>query len=99
MIDVICPNCERVTDIRHCQACGCDFVPSPKSAPAYYEVFEYMNRKVADEMEAFRHVPTKTALEFDRARETSRRKSAVELLLSLGYVWRNGKWEMGNKDY
>lgn len=30
---------------------------------------------------------------FDRARETSRRQSAVELLLSMGFVWNNGKWE------
>lgn len=25
----ICPNCERPTEIRHCQACGCDFTCSP----------------------------------------------------------------------
>ena len=31
--------------------------------------------------------------EFDRALETSRRQSAVELLLALGYVWRDTKWE------
>lgn len=31
--------------------------------------------------------------QFDRARETSRRQSAVELLLSMGFVWNNGKWE------
>ena len=24
--DAVCPNCDRLTDIRHCKACGCDFV-------------------------------------------------------------------------
>lgn len=28
----ICPNCERITSIHHCQACGADFVPFAKSA-------------------------------------------------------------------
>ncbi|PPU32112.1 hypothetical protein XspCFBP7912_13125 [Xanthomonas sp. CFBP 7912] len=32
-------------------------------------------------------------VEFDRARETPRRRSAVELLLSLGYVWATDHWE------
>ncbi|WP_407462191.1 hypothetical protein [Xanthomonas campestris] len=32
-------------------------------------------------------------VEFDRARETPRRQSAVELLLSLGYVWTTDRWE------
>lgn len=31
--------------------------------------------------------------EHDRARETSRRQSAVELLLSDGYTWVDGKWK------
>lgn len=26
---VICPNCERMTAIHHCQACGCDFTQEP----------------------------------------------------------------------
>ena len=30
--------------------------------------------------------------QFDRAIETPRRRSAVELLLSMGFVWENGKW-------
>lgn len=29
---------------------------------------------------------------FDRARETSRRKTAVETLMSLGYQWREDHW-------
>ena len=31
-------------------------------------------------------------VEFDRARETRRRQSAVELLLSQGYTWQDGQW-------
>lgn len=31
-------------------------------------------------------------VEYDRARETSRRQSAVDLLLSLGYTFHDGAW-------
>lgn len=31
--------------------------------------------------------------DFDRAPETSRRIGAVELLLSMGYVWNDGAWK------
>ncbi|MCF8809626.1 hypothetical protein JH314_08105 [Xanthomonas campestris] len=42
-----------------------------------------------DAVAQLRPAPT----ELDRARETPRRQSAVELLLSLGYVWRTDRWE------
>ena len=30
--EAICPVCERLTDIRHCQACGCDFTAGQQPA-------------------------------------------------------------------
>ncbi|ACE75772.1 P32 [Xanthomonas phage phiL7] len=38
-------------------------------------------------------VTPRKPVEFDRFRETSRRRSAVELLLSMGYVWATDHWE------
>jgi hypothetical protein len=41
----ICPNCERPTEIRHCQACGADFINSaPPSAPVGVEDVEVLKR-------------------------------------------------------
>ena len=37
--------------------------------------------------------PASVPLEFDRTRDTSRRQTAVELLLSMGYVWATDHWE------
>ncbi|MEA9653040.1 hypothetical protein ABFU65_12205 [Xanthomonas campestris pv. raphani] len=46
-----------------------------------------------DHADAGRIVGELQGMGFDRARETPRRQSAVELLLSLGYVWRTDRWE------
>lgn len=48
--DAVCPNCERVTGIRHCQACGCDFTqPKPAEGGA-------MDEAVADDFRSREHL-------------------------------------------
>ncbi|MEA9551697.1 hypothetical protein VC253_07650 [Xanthomonas campestris] len=46
-----------------------------------------------DHADAGRIIGELQGMGMDRARETPRRQSAVELLLSLGYVWRTDRWE------
>ena len=41
----------------------------------------------------FNEGTTKVEHEFDRAPETSRRIAAVNVLLQMGYVWRDTFWE------
>ncbi|MCU1054152.1 hypothetical protein JAK47_06335 [Stenotrophomonas maltophilia] len=46
-----------------------------------------------DRVEALREVAARQPVEFERAIPTRRRESAVELLLQLGFVWNNQRWE------
>jgi hypothetical protein len=55
--DAVCPSCDRITAIRHCQACGCDFT-QPKPAEVETgagdwnrEAVEVLSN-VADELDA-----------------------------------------------
>ncbi|MCU1053297.1 hypothetical protein JAK47_01890 [Stenotrophomonas maltophilia] len=47
----------------------------------------------ANSMDALKRLIDRKPVEFERAIPTRRRESAVELLLSLGFVWNNQRWE------
>lgn len=46
--EAVCPNCDRLTEIRHCQACGCDFanLAPPRIEPITCQTFRHDVGKV-----------------------------------------------------
>lgn len=46
--EAVCPNCDRLTEMRHCQACGCDFanLAPPRIEPITCQTFRHDVGKV-----------------------------------------------------
>ncbi|MBV6787257.1 hypothetical protein KWH02_19120 [Xanthomonas campestris pv. uppalii] len=68
----------------------------PRMGQLHQHLLDVLGAK--DHVDAGRIIGEMQGAGFDRARETPRRQSAVELLLSLGYVWATDHWEAPKPD-
>lgn len=70
-----------------------EWVKANSYNPATFASGRYMGDGVQVAWEAVQALAARQPVEFERTVPTRRRESAVELLLTLGFVWNNQRWE------